>query len=67
MNGVAHTTGTKTDKEIYFSLEYIEHCASRARDEILGVLTHEVVHCFQYDAEGTCPSGLIEGVAGEFL
>ena len=65
MKGVAHTTGTKTDKEIHFSLEHIENCASRARDEILGVLTHEVVHCFQYDAERTCPSGLIEGVSGE--
>jgi hypothetical protein len=27
------------------------------------VLTHELVHCYQWDAEGTCPGGLIEGVA----
>lgn len=27
------------------------------------MLTHELVHCYQWDAEGTCPGGLIEGVA----
>lgn len=29
----------------------------------MGVLTHEMVHCYQYNAFGTCPSGLIEGIA----
>jgi len=24
---------------------------------------HEVVHCYQFDAQGTCPGGLIEGIA----
>src|SRR5262249_923326 len=24
----------------------------------------EVVHCYQFDARGTCPGGLIEGMAG---
>lgn len=64
MPGVAYTTGDAQNKEIYFSLDYIEQSASRAHDEILGVLVHEVVHCYQYDAKGTCPGGLIEGVAG---
>jgi hypothetical protein len=27
------------------------------------VLTHELVHCYQWDAHGTCPGGLIEGIA----
>lgn len=63
MPGVAYTTGDAQNKEIYFSLDYIEQSASRAHDEILGVLVHEVVHCYQYDAKGTCPGGLIEGVA----
>ncbi|KAG9127887.1 hypothetical protein FRC07_007962 [Ceratobasidium sp. 392] len=36
---------------------------ARAREEIIGVVTHEVVHCFQYDGQGTAPIGLIEGVA----
>lgn len=40
---------------------------ARARDEILGVLVHEMVHCFQYNAKGTCPGGLIEGIAGTLV
>lgn len=31
--------------------------------EVLGVLTHEAVHCFQYNGKGKCPGGLIEGIA----
>jgi hypothetical protein len=69
MPGVAHTKGgaTNTEKEIHFSLEYIVHCKNRATAEILGVLVHEVVHCYQYDAKGSCPGGLIEGIAGELV
>lgn len=64
MPGVAHTQGSDTHKEIHMSLDWIKTNAHRAKDEIMGVLTHEVVHCFQYDAGGTCPGGLIEGIAG---
>ena len=64
MEGVAHTFGSHKQKEIHFSLDYIKKSAKRARDEIMGVLVHEVVHCYQYDACNTCPGGLIEGIAG---
>jgi hypothetical protein len=30
---------------------------------MLGVLRHEMVHCWQWAANGTCPGGLIEGIA----
>lgn len=67
MDGVAYTTGSDLDsdhKEIHFSLDYIHNVASsRKTDEIMGVLTHEMVHCYQYNAFGTCPGGLIEGIA----
>jgi hypothetical protein len=66
MPGVAYTTsgGYPTRKEIHFSLDYIKSVSpSLAVNEIRGVLAHEVVHCYQYDAKGTCPGGLIEGVA----
>ncbi|KAK0455897.1 hypothetical protein EV421DRAFT_1886507 [Armillaria borealis] len=53
MDGVAHTTGSETHKEIHLSVDYI----------IMGVLTHEMVHCYQYNARGTCPGGLVEGIA----
>ncbi|KAL1842191.1 hypothetical protein VTJ49DRAFT_5878 [Mycothermus thermophilus] len=68
MDGVAYTTGSEIDndhKEIHFSLRYIDHIRpeSRLAAEIRGVLTHELVHCYQWDARRTCPGGLIEGVA----
>jgi hypothetical protein len=68
MDGVAYTTGSDLDsdhKEIHFSVDYIHRAitASRKAKEIMGVLTHEMVHCYQYNAYGTCPGGLIEGIA----
>jgi hypothetical protein len=36
---------------------------SRFHSEITGVITHEMVHAYQWDANGTCPGGLIEGIA----
>ncbi|KAM0712525.1 hypothetical protein Q7P37_011622 [Cladosporium fusiforme] len=66
--GVAYTTGLGLDddhKEIHLSASYIVSCArnSSKRDELLGVLCHELVHCFQWNGAGTCPGGLIEGIA----
>ncbi|KAI0319032.1 hypothetical protein OF83DRAFT_866891 [Amylostereum chailletii] len=63
MDGVAHCTGTHTAKEIHLSLQHVLNSSARAADEIRGVLTHETVHCFQHNANGTCPGGLIEGIA----
>ncbi|KAK3936768.1 plant basic secretory protein [Diplogelasinospora grovesii] len=69
MGGVAYTTGTELDddhKEIHFSLGYINGIQGppeRLADEINGVLTHELVHCYQWNAKGTCPGGLVEGIA----
>ncbi|KAI5241003.1 plant basic secretory protein [Aureobasidium subglaciale] len=71
MEGVAYTTGTEIDddhKEIHLSLSYLTHVAAQkpgysARTEILGVVCHELVHCFQWNAKGTCNGGLIEGIA----
>ena len=68
MPGVAYTTGSEIDddhKEIHFSLDYIHSSVSKARhtEEIMGVLTHEMVHCYQYNALRSCPGGLIEGIA----
>lgn len=64
----AYTTGSELDddhKEIHFSLDYIHNSVPKERrsQEIMGVLTHEMVHCYQYNAFGTCPGGLIEGIA----
>ena len=66
MDGVAYTTGLDLDedhKEIHVNLRYISKVRKAPRDEMLGVLCHELVHCFQWNANGTCPRGLIEGIA----
>ncbi len=67
IDGVAYTTGKDLDddhKEIHFSTSYIEKIpAERKKHEILGVVTHEMVHCWQWNAQGTAPGALIEGVA----
>lgn len=68
MPGVAYTTGSELDndhKEIHMSMGYISRISppERCGEEINGVLTHEMVHCFQYNGHGTCPGGLIEGIA----
>lgn len=67
MDGVAYTTGLDIDddhKEIHLSTKYIEHISeSRQKEEINGVLVHEMVHCWQYHGGNTAPGGLTEGVA----
>lgn len=67
MDGVAYTTGSDLDrdhKEIHFSLAYIARIPAALREaEIMGVLVHEMVHCWQWAGLGTAPGGLIEGVA----
>ncbi|KAJ5950596.1 uncharacterized protein N7479_009009 [Penicillium vulpinum] len=81
-SGVAYTTGTELDdahKEIHVSLPYVQHCTSgpSAKEdplhELVGVLTHELVHCYQHTAPPSResssediphpPGGLIEGIA----
>jgi hypothetical protein len=66
-SGVAYTSGTELDddhKEICFSTDYIEGVDHHRRaEEIRGVLIHEMVHCWQWAARGTCPGGFIEGIA----
>lgn len=69
-DGVAFTKGSDLDndhKEIHLSLNYIasikETTATRLRDEIRGVIVHEMVHVWQHNGKGTCPGGLIEGIA----
>lgn len=64
--GVAYTTGKELDddhKEIHLSSKYIRTRKGDVRHELLGVICHELVHCFQWNAQGTCPGGFIEGIA----
>ncbi|KAJ3208269.1 hypothetical protein HDU67_006924 [Dinochytrium kinnereticum] len=71
MDGVAYCDGG-IDKEIHLSTRHIENthgdsndsdAAARTRIEIEGVLVHESVHAFQFNAAGSAPGGLIEGIA----
>jgi hypothetical protein len=67
MDGVAYTTGTHAHKQIHISCQHIVNSEARAKEEIEGVLVHEAVHCFQNNAGGTAPGGLIEGIAGALV
>ncbi|KAL1997411.1 hypothetical protein VTN49DRAFT_851 [Thermomyces lanuginosus] len=68
-NGVAYTNGTELDndhKEIHFSLSYIDRTARThpaPAEELKGVITHELVHCYQHTGSPRPPGGLIEGIA----
>lgn len=73
MDGVAYTFGSDdgSEKQVHFSLKHIvnshqgdttEKKNTRVREEILGVLVHEIVHCYQYNGKGKAPAGLIEGM-----
>ena len=68
-DGVAFTKGTELDnehKEIHLSLDYlagIDIEGNQRRDEMIGVIVHEMVHVLQWNGQGTCPGGLIEGIA----
>ncbi|KAI9780182.1 MAG: hypothetical protein M1835_004550 [Candelina submexicana] len=67
MEGVAYTIGRDFDtdhKEIHFSTDYIKQITRKRKGpEITGVLVHEMVHAWQWNAFGTAPGGLIEGIA----
>lgn len=67
MGGVAYTTGLDIDgdhKEIHFSTDYISQVSeTRMKEEMQGVIVHEMVHCWQHNALGSAPGGLIEGIA----
>ncbi|BGP15389.1 hypothetical protein JCM10213_005111 [Rhodosporidiobolus nylandii] len=72
-DGVAHTCGSELDnehKEVHLSASYLAGVSSRCggnvkevKHELEGVLTHELVHVFQYDGRGSVPGGVIEGIA----
>ncbi|KAL5534031.1 hypothetical protein ACEPAG_491 [Sanghuangporus baumii] len=66
MDGVAYTKGSELDddhKEIHLSVRHIVNNRQRVKEETMGVLVHEMVHCFQCNGKGSCPGGLIEGIA----
>ncbi|KAJ3143110.1 hypothetical protein HK100_010693 [Physocladia obscura] len=67
-DGVADTSGTKTDKTLRLSASYFTHARHTDLDhELHGVIVHELVHVLQYDgsidAGATANGGFIEGLA----
>lgn len=76
-DGVAYTNGSDLDddhKEISFSMSYIRYVCDNnpaPLKEFVGVLTHELVHCYQHteppEMKGRDgpypPGGLVEGIA----
>ena len=66
-DGVAYTTGKSIDQDhkvIKLSLDYVANISPELlTTELMGVVTHEMVHCWQHTGFGTAPGGLIEGIA----
>jgi len=65
-DGVGFTHDGKKNgiKEVHISSKYINRIPQGRRLlELEGVLSHELVHAFQYNGSGTAPGGFIEGLA----
>lgn len=59
MSGVAWTS----NDQIHLSAEYVANYQGDVKNEITGVLYHEMTHVWQWNGNGNAPSGLIEGIA----
>ncbi|XP_041011114.1 uncharacterized protein LOC121254939 [Juglans microcarpa x Juglans regia] len=59
MDGVAYTS----NNEIHVSARYINGYSGNVKNEITGVLYHEMTHIWQWNGNGQAPGGLIEGIA----
>jgi len=59
LSGVASTS----NDEIDLSAEYVANYQGDVKNEITGVLYHEMTHVWQWDGKGGAPSGLIKGIA----
>lgn len=59
----APTTSRLPDVEMAVPSRTSTSPNSAFRHEVRGVVTHEMVHVFQHNGGGSCPGGLIEGIA----
>lgn len=59
MDGVAYTS----NDQIHVSANYIQGYSGDVKNEITGVLYHEMTHVWQWNGNGQAPGGLIEGIA----
>lgn len=59
MSGVAYAS----NDQIHLSAEYVANYQGDVKNEITGVLYHEMTHVWQWNGKGGAPSGLIEGIA----
>jgi hypothetical protein len=59
MDGVAYTS----NNEIHLSARYVNSYSGDLKNEITGVLYHEMTHVWQWNGNGQANGGLIEGIA----
>lgn len=59
--GVTFRNKEKAEYEIVVSNGHLMRCRERLREELAGILVHEMVHVYQNDRNA--PGGLIEGIA----
>ncbi|XP_047339322.1 uncharacterized protein LOC124942810 [Impatiens glandulifera] len=58
-DGVAFTS----NNGIHLSAGYVQGYSGNVKNEITGVLYHEMTHVWQWNGNGQAPGGLIEGIA----
>ncbi|PWA36782.1 hypothetical protein CTI12_AA596560 [Artemisia annua] len=61
MDGIAYTN--PSSNEIHVGANYIQGITGDIKNDITGVLYHEMVHIWQWNGNGQAPGGLIEGIA----
>ncbi|XP_024959816.1 uncharacterized protein LOC112500547 [Cynara cardunculus var. scolymus] len=55
--------GIEWGNNINVSSLYLKGVEGDVKTQFTGLMYHEMTHVFQWDGEGTAPSGLIEGIA----
>lgn len=66
MEEIAYAMGSGRHKEIHLSLSHLETRGRRTGYEVLGILTEQLVRCYQYSSSD-CPFGLVDGIAGRLI
>ncbi|EFM10833.1 Carbohydrate binding family 25 [Paenibacillus curdlanolyticus YK9] len=64
--GVAYAGGTRSESDVFISSQHLINVYNGGkpiRDEIIGILYHELTHVYQDNDNGAAPGYMVEGIA----